>query len=95
MLGDFNEDAVEMERRGLESRQGQLIQAQFTWVGIVYPTETRSQRHIDWIFYKDLNEDMHRVKFVQTEQNLSASDHALTVVEHQSSLNTLAQSLLV
>ena len=94
ILGDFNEDAEEMERRGLESRQGQLIQSRFTWTGVAYPTETRSQRQIDWIFYLDLHDGIHKVRFVNCLQDLSASDHALTVVEHQSSLKSLAQFMI-
>ena len=94
ILGDFNEDAQEMERRGLDSRQGQLIKAQFSWTGVAYPTETRSQRQIDWIFYKDLHDGMHKVRFIEPKQDLSASDHALTIVEHQSSLNPLTQLII-
>lgn len=94
IMGDFNEDAEEMERRGLLSRQGQLIQAKFTWTGVTCPTETRSQRQIDWIFYKDLHEGIHKIKFIKCDQDFRASDHALTTVEHQSSLSSLTQFMI-
>lgn len=94
VLGDFNEDAQEMSRRGANSRQGQLIQAGFNWTGITCPTETRSQRHIDWVFYKDLHQGLHSIKYIEAKQDLSASDHALTVVNHEPSLSSLTRVII-
>lgn len=94
VLGDFNEDTEEFIRRGPESRQGYLMEHGFKWTGVAHPTEVRSGRQIDWIFYRDLHEDIYKIKEIGIQQDLSASDHSLTVVKHVCSLNALAQVII-
>ena len=80
-LGDFNEDAAEMQARGASSRQGQLASRGFIWSGVHAPTETRSGRQIDWVFYQSGHEQRQaRLTPLAHPQNLAASDHALTSV---------------
>lgn len=94
VLGDYNEDAKEMERRGVESRQGRLMLEGFKWTGVPEITETRSERQIDWIFYRDQHEDLYKIKSVRATQHLGASDHALTVVKHECSLDALTRFMI-
>lgn len=81
VLGDFNEDAPEMEARGITSRQGQLIQAGFTWSGVIEPTEVKTERQIDWIFYRDLRAtEAPTLTRLDVARDTSGSDHSLTGV---------------
>ena len=76
-LGDFNEDEVEMSREG--SRQRVLIERGFVWDQVIDTTETRTGRKIDWALYRPLTpQGEANVLHARPEQELSASDHALT-----------------
>lgn len=79
ILGDFNEDALEMEARGSTSRQGILLSLGYTWCGHLAPTEIASGRQIDWIFFKPSADFENCLSYQDQPQVLSASDHALTV----------------
>ena len=79
VMGDFNEDAQEMRARGANSRQGQLIAADFVWSGAEEVTEKRTGRQIDWIFYREVDASAQvQLKSTTMTQEYSASDHVLT-----------------
>lgn len=86
-LGDFNEDAVEMEERGETSRQGQLIAEGFAWSGTNEVTEVRSERQIDWILYRDQgahasgDSSRYQLTRLNVAGDTSSSDHTLTGVK--------------
>ena len=76
-LGDFNEDQGELERES--SRQGVLMAQGFEWDGVVDITEPASGRKIDWVMYRALSDEGEaRLEHARPEQDLRASDHALT-----------------
>ena len=52
------------------------------------------QTPIDWIFYKDLNEELAEISYVDIEQNLLASDHALTVAKLKPRLDVFSRVII-
>lgn len=77
IAGDFNEDELEMARP--RSRQAVLIEVGFEWDQVIDVTETRTDRKIDWVFYKPVSPSGRaKLSHARPDQRLEASDHALT-----------------
>ena len=66
----------------------------FKWTGVPEITETRSDRQIDWIFYRDQHEGLYKIKTIAASQKFEASDHALTVVKHECALDALTRFMI-